>query len=269
MFSGRFAPPSFRSSPSPEVETIVVTASVATFPGLVPALRTPTVKVEQYPLIDFKEPSDWAQLDGALENMRSYDAVAFTSPRAARAVAERMARRGVAGEKRENSPGVWASGAATAAALGDVLGPVISPPESGSAAVGAGSALGQAMIEAGVRGRVLFMVGVHHRNELPARLQSEGIQVDEVICYEAVLATEPVALAVARRATVLVVASPSVAQLLVRACPSHLRPDLVAAGPTTAASAAADGWVPAAVAAQPTTEAVTAAVRTVLARRSQ
>jgi uroporphyrinogen-III synthase len=269
LFFGRYGRRSFRRLQSPEVETVVITASAGSFPGLVPALRTLQVHVEEFPLIDFKALDNLTQLDSALDRMSSYQAVAFTSPRAARAVAERMARRGGSRERSESRPAVWVGGAATAAALGDVLGRVNSPSDQMSSAAGAAAALAQAMLSEGVRGPVLFMAGQNHREELPARLRGEGIQVEEVVCYSSVVATEPVARDVASRATVLVVASPSVAHLLVRACPTDPRPDLVAAGPTTAASAAASGWIPAAVAAQPTTDAVTAAVRSVLARRTE
>ena len=246
----------------------MVTASAGSFPGLVPALRMLQVCVEEFPLIDFKPPKNWTQLDSALDRMSYYEAIAFTSPRAARAVLARMGPGGISRERTESGPAVWVGGAATAAALGDVLGPVNSPSDEESSAAGAASALAQAMLRAGVKGPVLFMAGQNHREELPARLRREGIQVEEVVCYDSVLATDPVARDVARRATVLVVASPSVAHLLVRACPTGPRPYLVAAGPTTAASAAAAGWLPAAVAARPTTDAVTAAVRSVLTQRT-
>ena len=68
--------------------------------------------------------------------------------------------------------------------------------------------------------------------------------MDEVVCYRSVLASESAAHAAAARGTVLVVASPTVADLLVRACPPDARPDLLAVGPTTAASARASGWSP-------------------------
>ena len=56
----------------------------------------------------------------------------------------------------------------------------------------------------------------------------------------------------------LVVASPTVADLLARACPPGVRPALVAVGPTTAAAARASGWAPDAVAPRPTVEALVA-----------
>jgi uroporphyrinogen-III synthase len=247
-------------------ETVVVTASQGSFPELVQALKGTGVDVEEYPLISFTDPLHWAPVDDALGRLSSYGAVAITSPRAAAAVAGRMELRQKA--RREGAPPpVWATGPATADALGDVLGPVRTPTKP-SAESGAAAALALAMLEAKVAGPVLFPCGEKRRAELPDLLRRHGIEVDEVVCYRSVLASQSDAHAAAMRATMVVVASPSVADLLVRACPTGSRPDLLAVGPTTASSAQASGWSPAAVAAEPTAEAVTAAVRHVLAKRS-
>jgi uroporphyrinogen-III synthase len=114
---------------------------------------------------------------------------------------------------------------------------------------------------------VLFACGNTHRGELPERLRQAAVTVDEVVCYESVLADESAARAAGARATVLVVASPTIAQLLIRSCSPESRPRMIAAGPTTAASAQDSGWAPAAVAGNTTTEAVAAAIRSVLATR--
>jgi uroporphyrinogen-III synthase len=129
-------------------------------------------------------------------------------------------------------------------------------------------ALALAMLDAGVGSPVLFPCGDTRRDELPERLRSQGIEVEEVVCYRSVLASESVARAAAARGTMLVVASPTVANLLVRACPPDIRPDLLALGPTTAASARASGWLPAAVASSPSAGALVAAVKDLLARRA-
>ena len=249
------------------VETVVVTASVGTFPGLVEALRTLPVLVEEHPLMNFAPPADWAPLDSALDRLDSYGALAFTSPRAAAAVVDRMTGRRKR-LHRQNTPVVWAGGPATGAALGDALGPVRTPSEADTATLGAAEALARAMLDARVSGPVLFPCGDTRRDELPDRLRSHGMRVDEIVCYRSVLASEAAAHAAAARGTVLVVASPTVADLLIRACPPGARPDLLAVGPTTAASARASGWLPAAVASKPTVEALAAAVRNVLARRA-
>jgi uroporphyrinogen-III synthase len=82
-----------------------------------------------------------------------------------------------------------------------------------------------------------------------------------------VLAPPEEARAAAERAGVLVVGSPSVADLLARVCPPGSRPSLLAVGPTTAAAARASGWAPSAVAPRPTDDALAASVRALLAAR--
>ncbi len=246
------------------LETVVVTASTGAFPGLKEALQAIPVLVEEHPLMTFAPPADWALLDSALDRWDSYAAVAFTSPRAAAAVLERLAGRR---PRDQNRPTVWAGGAATRAALGATLGQVLTPSEADSETLGVAEALARAMLDAGVGGPVLFPCGDYRRDELPERLRSRGLTVEEAVCYRSVLASESVAHAAAALGTMLVVASPTVASLLVRACPADARPDLLAVGPTTAASARASGWPPAAVASSPSAGALAAAVRDVLARR--
>lgn len=242
---------------------VVVTASSGTFPGLVEALRALPVAVEEHPLMTFAPPADWGPLDRALDDLSRFDAIALTSPRAARAFAARLAGR--AGAARDRSrPGVWAGGAATAAALGPSLAPVRPPAEHSAGELGAAAALAAEMLGAGVRGPVLFPCGEMRRDELPVRLRHRGIEVEEVVCYRSVLAGEAAARAAAERASVLVVASPGVVELLARVCPPDDRPTLLAVGPTTAASSRAAGWPPAAVAATPTTGDLLAGVRSLL-----
>ena len=249
-------------------ETVVLTASAGTFPGLVEALSAIPVRVEEHPLMNFAPPADWASLDSALDCWETYAAAALTSPRAAAAVVDRMAGRRSRRPLGEDTPMLWAGGLATAAMLGDALGRVRIPSEADTQTLGAAAALARAMLDAGVSGPVLFPCGDSRRDELPRLLRNHGLTVDEVVCYRSVLASVSAAHAAAARGTMLVVASPTVADLLVRACPPDARPDLLAVGPTTAASARASGWSPAAVASQPSAEALAAAVRKVLARRS-
>ena len=213
------------------MERVVVTASAGTFPGLAAALKNLPVSVEEHPLITFRAPPDWSALDLALERLSSYRAVALTSPRAATALTDRMALRGLSVWPRQNPPSLWAGGAATAAALGDLLGPVRVPAEGAGGEAGAAAALAEAMLDAGVAGPVLFPCGDTRRDELPDRLRQATVAVDEVVCYRSVLADEPAARAAGARATVLVVASPTVAELLVRACSSESRPRTDRRGP--------------------------------------
>lgn len=249
-------------------ETVVVTASIGTFPGLADALAGLPVAVEECPLMSFAEPADWMPLDIALDRLSAYGAVALTSPRAASAVADRIALRARLPLDRDTPPPVWVGGPATAAALRDALGAVRLPVERENALSGTAEGLAVAMLAAEVRGPVLFPCGEIRREELPERLREGGIEVDEVVCYRSILAAESTARDAALHATVLVVASPSVAHLVARACPPGARPDLLAVGPTTAASARSSGWLPTAVASKPNAEAVAAAVRTVMAGRS-
>jgi uroporphyrinogen-III synthase len=248
-------------------DTVVVTASAGAFPGLVDALRKILVTVEERPLMNFAPPADWAPLDAAVDRVGEYGAVVFTSPRAAEPFAARLKERRPEWPTEQSTPPVWASGPQTAAALHGALGRVRLPLSRGRGQPGAAKALARAMLEEKVPGPVLFPCGEAHRDELPAELRQNGITVDEVVCYRSVLAAESEARVAASRGSVLVVASPRVAQLLARACPHGARPKLLAVGPTTAESARAAGWSPSAVAAEPTARALASAIRSLLANR--
>ena len=244
--------------------TVVVTASTGTFPGLIEALHALPVAVEECPLMAFAPPLDWAPVDRALERLSEFDAVAVTSPRAARAFAARVLEREKDDGFAAGRIALWAGGAATAEALGHALGAVRVPASKTSARLGAAAALAAAMLRDGVTGPVLFPCGDLRRDELPARLEDDGIVVEDVVCYRSVLASEGAARAAAERAQVIIVASPSVADLLARACPPGVRPPMLAVGPTTAAAARASGWVPAAVSGRPDAAALATGVRGLL-----
>ncbi len=245
---------------------VVLTVSPGAFPGLADRLRSLRVMVEELPLLTFAPPVDWGPMDRALRDLYRYDAVAFTSPRAATAFIQRHAEVGRGSSRRGDAlPPVWSGGPGTAAALAPLAAAVHGASEDETGRLGAAAALAAAMLEAAVAGPVLFPCGEIRRDELPARLRHEGIEVDEVVCYRSVLADETAALAAAERAAILVVASPSVADLLARASRPGVRPPMLAVGPTTAAAARASGWPPAAVAARPDVEALLAGVRSLLA----
>jgi uroporphyrinogen-III synthase len=240
---------------------VVLTAAAGSFPGLVEAIRALPAAVEEHPLMSFAPPLDWRPVDEAIAGLSRFAAIAVTSPRAAGAFAARLALHP------DPMPPVWASGPGTVAALGATVTIVRTPPEQLVGDRGAAAALATAMLEAGLGGPVLFPCGEIRHDELPARLRAEGVTVQEVICYRSVLASEAAARLAVERARVLVVASPSVADLLSRARPSGLRPLLLAVGPTTAAAAHASGWRPDGVAKRPTVEGLTAGVRGLLATR--
>jgi uroporphyrinogen-III synthase len=244
-------------------EIVILTSSVGAFPGLVEALREIPVAVEERPLLSFEPPLDWAPVDSAFDRIRGYASIAFTSPRAARAVVERMEARSMSWSSGPRNPGVWAVGPATAAALRGMLGSVRLPAQGHDRGA---AALARTMLQAGAGGPVLFPCGEMRRDELPGELRMRGIEVEEVVCYRSVLADESEARAAAARGSVLVVASPSVVNLLARACPQGSRPELLVVGPTTAASARAAGWSPVATASEPTAAALASAITTLLVK---
>jgi uroporphyrinogen III methyltransferase/synthase len=248
-------------------DTVVITASAGSFPGLAAALQNIAVTVEERPLMNFAPPLDWAPLDAALDRIAQYGALVVSSRRAGEAFTTRVKQRQIAVPSGPGAPTVWASGPQTAAALQGVVARIHLPPANQVGTLGAARALARAMLEQQVRGPVLFPCGEEHRGELSRELEQKGVRVDEIVCYRSVLAEESEARLAASRGSVLVVASPRVADLLARACPRGPRPELLAVGPTTAESARAAGWSPSAVAAEPTALALATAVRTLLANR--
>jgi uroporphyrinogen-III synthase len=245
---------------------VVLTLSPDSFPGLADRLRELAVPVEERPLLSFAPPMDWSPVDRALGRLSRYDALAFTSPRAATAVVGRRRQLGSSSNREHEAlPPIWTGGRGTAAALVPLAVVTRGAREDETGRIGAAAALAAAMLEAGVEGPVLFPCGELRRDELPTRLRHEGLEVEEVVCYRSVLADEAAARAAADRAAILVVASPSVADLLARASVVGERPPMLAVGPTTAAAARASGWAPAAVAARPDVEALVAGVRSLVA----
>jgi uroporphyrinogen III methyltransferase / synthase len=247
-------------------DTVVVTASAGSFPGLLAALKKIPVTVEERPLMNFAPPSDWAPLDAALDRLDRYKAVVFTSPRASESFIARLAQRRITPPE-DGTLAAWVSGPQTATPLQGAFVPIHMPTGRDRGVLGAGRALARAMLAEQVTGPVLFPCGEEHRGELLQELGHKGVSVEKIVCYRSVLAEESEARIAASRGSVLVVASPRVAGLLARACPRGARPELLAVGPTTAESARAAGWSPSAVAAEPTARALATAVRTLLANR--
>ncbi len=240
---------------------VVHTGSEGTLAGLAEAVASLDAVLLERPLISFVPPEDWSAADLAAGQLGNYGAIVFTSPRAARLFRERVAQ---VAPVLEQVPPVWVTGAATEKALRGLFGPVLRAPsgeESG------GGALAEAMIAAQVRSPVLFPCGQLRREELPERLAGAGLTVVELTCYYTVVADEAAAREAIVGAAVVLVASPSVAQLLGRAVPPTGRPRLAAIGSTTAAAARAAGWPPDGVAARPETDAVVDVIRSLLASR--
>jgi uroporphyrinogen-III synthase len=243
----------------------VLTASAGTFPGLAAALGDTAVTLEARPLLSFEPPIDWGPLDAALEQRHRYQALALTSPRASQAVAERIEATRTTWDT--VAPVVWVVGSATEEALRGRTGRVRKPATPPQPDESAAASLARAMLNAQVGSPVLFPCGDRRRDELPELLQSHGIQVEEVVCYRSVLASREQARAALAGSTVLVVASPRVAALLAEACPGPSRPRLVAIGGATAVASRAAGWPPSAVATEPSTAALAAAITGLLATR--
>src|SRR5215213_6150165 len=169
------------------MEKLVITASSGSFSGLVDELRKISVQAIERPLTSSQPPEDWARLDEALNHRERYGSLALTSPRAAAAVADRIRACAISWVGR--TPRVWAVGAATAQALQGSLGSVQGSFPEPNADLGAAERLARVMLSAGAAGPVLFPCGENRRDELPAILRSNGLVVDEVICYRMVLAS--------------------------------------------------------------------------------
>src|SRR5687767_5480318 len=112
-------------------------------------LRELPAVVEERPLMHFAPPDDWAALDVAVDRAERYQAVAFTSPRAARAFMRRLAERSIRWETLgARRPDMWTSGTGTMRGLEDALGPVRASEDVSVGQLGAAEALARAMIAA-------------------------------------------------------------------------------------------------------------------------
>ncbi|HEX5817538.1 MAG TPA: uroporphyrinogen-III synthase [Gemmatimonadales bacterium] len=239
---------------------VALTLSEGALAGLDERLAAGGHEVRRVPLLTFEPPPSFDALDVALVQSRHYAAVAVTSPRAAAALAERV-RAG--GHAPLHTP-VWTVGERTAAPLREICDVVrvVTPPSGGEQ--GAAEALATEMLAARVRGAVLFPCGALRRDALPRLLAAAGCRVDEVLCYRTVLPPPDAARAALGRAQLVVVGSPSVAELLAGAVPIDERPLLVAVGPTTGAAAEAAGWIPDATSERPTVDAIAGTCLTLL-----
>lgn len=243
---------------------MVLTASAGAFAGLRAALDPEQLTVEEHPLISFAPPESWVPLDSALTELASFGSIAFTSPRAAQAVVQRSSEIGVRWPPVGDRPALWAVGAGTRAALGGVAAQVREPEPNVSGDSAAAAILARAMLASGAAAPVLFPCGENRREELPTILRQHGVEIREVVCYRSVLASCSQAGMALSRGRIVVVASPSVMQLLAAASNPGERPRIVAVGPTTAAAARAVGWPPAVVAEEPSTQGVAAAITSLL-----
>jgi uroporphyrinogen-III synthase len=251
---------------TPSATTVVVTAAEGSFSDLGALLHPASVRVIQHALLDFTAPDSWSAIDAAIRELARYRVLVVTSPRGARAFADRWRL------QHEVTPNeqlqVWSSGATTAAALAAWQGRVRTPPPELVRRLGASVAIARAILStAGPGDPVLYACGADRRDELPTMLRHAGMEVTEAVCYRTVLADEATARAALDGAQVVVVTSPNVVSLLARSCPEQARPALVAVGPTTATRARSVGWEPAAIADRPDVAALAESVRALLATR--
>ncbi len=229
---------------------VTVTLSPGALGGLTPALIELGITVRERALLHFVPPDSWAPLDEALAHIGRYEAIVVSSPRTARALRERWE---TAGHRAAELPEIWAAGPSTAARLSG-LAPVHSPENGGGAVI-----LADLMLAAQVQGPILYLCGVERRDELPERLGSAGVVVQEVVCYRAELAPPERIKEALGETDQILMASHRLIALAAGLRLTGPRPGLVCLGEATARTARAVGWEPTAVARAPTVEGVVGA----------
>ena len=219
------------------------------------------------PLISFAPPQDFAPLDSALVNWRTFGWVIFTSANAVKAVVARSVALGRDLNRKPNPVRVAAVGPATRAEA----------EKSGfSVDYVAKTHLGVALAEElgeRLRGQQVFLPRSDHANpDLPSALAHLGADVTEVIAYRTLLPSETDRALVSRTvqsdADAILFYSPSavhnLAELLAPAPLASLQNQvaLVAIGPVTAAALRETGVQRMIAAADTTVAAVVAALET-------
>ena len=189
----------------------------------------------------FAPPLDWAPVDAALRRPRP-DTTRWRSPRPDRRGRSRSALPSAGCGAARARPAVWAAGRGHRRRRWDEsLGDDPPPRRARGGRAGRGGGAGEAHARGGRRGAGAVSLRRHPARRAARPAPGRRHRGGEVVCYRSVLAGEVEARRAAERAQVLVVASPSVADLLARACPPGVRPALLAVGPTTAAAARAVG----------------------------
>lgn len=231
---------------------VAVTLAPGALPGLAAGLDRLGHRVVDAPLLHFRPPERWTDLDTAIGGLHRYRAIALTSPRAAVALARRLEALGHL--SLPSHLAVWAIGPATAAPLAGYATVRV------AGTVGSADALRTAMLSAGEPGPVLYPCAEEVRSNFAQELREQGVRVDELIAYRAVLASEEQTARVLGEADVAIVGSHRVLERAAASTRSRRRPTLVCLGPATAATARRIGWPPGAVAEMPTTAGTLAAV---------
>jgi uroporphyrinogen III methyltransferase/synthase len=233
---------------------ITVTLAAGGLAGLDALAGNLGVVVVRAPLVHFAPPASWDGLDRALAVLETRGTPVFTSPRAAAAVAGRIAlgrklpRRGIV---------AWAIGPVSAGPLLPWFGPVRLSEQAATPEARA-EALGRALLEDGVEPPVIHLCGTPHRPELAARLRRGGIEVRATEVYRCLPASAAEARRVAAESDRLVVGSETVVRLIAENVVSP--PPVIAIGATTATAARRAGLEVVSVATSPDAAGVAAAI---------
>ncbi|RMH67105.1 MAG: uroporphyrinogen-III synthase, partial [Bacteroidetes bacterium] len=198
-------------------------------------------------------------LAAALARPEAYAGLIVTSPRAVAAIERQRARHGPLPEAWREKP-VYAVGPRTAAAV-RALGWTPVGEEAGSGAVLARIIITAAEHDAeGAARPYLFLCGDRRRDDVPHRLTEAGLAVEECVVYRTHVRAG-VKLPPASPGGWLVFFSPSGVEAV---HPGEVRASgwrVAAIGPTTASALAEAGIRASAVAAEPTPEALLAALQ--------
>ena len=233
---------------------VTLTLSPGALPGLVAGIDRLGHQTVEAPLLHFRPPESWTELDHAIERIEQYPLLGLTSPRASMALARRLE---AAGQLRlPDTTHVWAVGPTTAAPLA-AFATVRTP-----VAPNGGDGLADAIVAAAEQGPMLYPCGEDARPEFPARLRARGHRVDRIVVYRTVLASPEHTAGVLRDTDVVVIGSHRVLTRAAGITVGRRRPALVCLGQATAATARSLGWEPAAVAETPNAAGALAAVAT-------
>jgi len=231
---------------------VTLTLSPGSLPGLVAGIDRLGHQAVEAPLLYFRPPEHWGELDRAIGRIAQYPLLGLTSPRASLALARRLE---AAGQLRlPESVRVWAIGPTTAAPLA-AFATVRAPAVSSG-----GEELADAIIAAGERGPVLYPCGEDARPEFPARLRAAGHKIEQIVVYRTTLASPEQTVSVLRDTDAVLIGSHRVLTRAAEMTAGRRRPALICLGQATAATARSLGWEPAAVAEAPDAAGALAAV---------
>ncbi len=245
--------------------SVLVTRPEDSADALLRCLHACGAAVVHVPVIRTADPPTYAALDVALDQLRSYDWIVFTSASGVRFVARRLAVRGIEPRAELGDCKIAVIGAGTERELAryGVL-PALVPPEA------IAESLRDALLRAGVGPgcRVLLPQPVEGRDVVAVGLRGVGATVDVVPAYQTVPNTDG-GDAVRRwldgmgRKAALVASPSSVRGLFVMLGGDRerfARIPLVCIGPVTAAAVTDLGFTPALVAAAHTNDGLVAAL---------